>query len=503
MVDRRIPAASPVAPAVGGLYRHTLYNLGGSLVPMAVALVTVPLYLRAIGDIRYGVLAIAWLFVGYFGLFDLGISRATTFHVAQLADSVPEVRERVFWTAAALNLLFGLIGGVVLFSVAHVVFAAGFNIPETIRLEASSSVPWLAAALPLATVSAVMVGVLQARAQFGLMNALGILNTALTQFVPLVVALVAGPDLRQLIAATVIARGVGVLLLFVAVWSTLPLGRSIGFDRGRARQLFSYGGWIAVTNVVGPILDTADRLLIGALLNAQAVTYYTIPSNLVSRVSMLPSAITTSAFPRLSRMDDDRSRRLGAQMLALLGGAVSLVVIAGILVLPMFLRWWVGDAFAVRAAPVGMVLLLGVWINSLAYVPLTELQARSRPDLVAKLHLAEVAPFLVLLALGIHFLGLLGAAAAWTVRVGLDAALLFLVNGRLRDLLSLTPGGGLAFLACWIAPNELVSVRTLLGVALLAAAIAWATATTRPWFPGGLWSALLARIRQGSGTGEL
>jgi O-antigen/teichoic acid export membrane protein len=474
----------PESPSVR-LYRNTAFNLVGSLAPLAISFVTVPLYLRAIGDIRYGVLAITWLFVGYFGVFDLGLSRATTFQLAQMTEDTAQARERVFWTAVALNLFFGLLGSVVLFGVARVAFSLGFNMPETMRSEVLSSLPWIASALPLATVTGVLLGAMQGRGRFGLMNVIGAVSTALTQLVPLAVAWTAGPDLSLLIVSTVAARGVGVLILSLAVWRIMPLGHGVGFDRRRARQLFSYGGWIAVSNLLSPILVTMDRFLIGALLSAQAVTYYTIPYNLVTQVLILPSALVQSAFPQLAEMDTDRSRELGTQALAVIGAVLSVVTVSGILVLPILLRWWVGVEIALPAAPVGMVLLLGVWLNGLAFLPYTELQARDRARLTAIFHMVEVVPFLVMLAAGIYLDGLLGAAVAWSARVGLDAVLLFAATDRMAGLRAVIPGAVFVVVACWVAPSEIASARSLFAGATLAATITWAALTVRPW-----WSAL-------------
>ena len=153
--------------------KHTGYNLLGSLVPMIVGVVTVPIYLRLIGDARYGVLAIVWLFLGYFGLFDPGITRAALFHIARLnADEHAKERESVFWTALVVNLGFGLVGGIVLYLAARPLFMSTFKMPASMRGEVMAALPWLAASIPVSIVTAILGGALQARDRFGTYNAI-------------------------------------------------------------------------------------------------------------------------------------------------------------------------------------------------------------------------------------------------------------------------------------------------------------------------------------------
>jgi hypothetical protein len=65
------------------LARNTLLNLAGQVIPLLIGLATIPYIVRGLGTERFGVLAIAWVVLGYFSLFDLGLGRAKTKFVAE------------------------------------------------------------------------------------------------------------------------------------------------------------------------------------------------------------------------------------------------------------------------------------------------------------------------------------------------------------------------------------------------------------------------------------
>ena len=457
------------------LKRDTIYNLLGSLVPMVISIVAVPAYLRLIGDARYGVLALVWLFLGYFGLFDPGISRAASFHIARLhAHEHAKERESVFWTALLINMSFGLIGGIIAYAAARPMFMSSFKMPPEMRSEVMRSLPWIAASVPVSIVTGVLGGAMQARDRFGLYNSIQTANAVLSQLIPLAIAFWHGPDLNVLIPAILLTRMAGAIPTCIALVTVMPLGKGGGFDRSRVRGLFSYGGWITVTNVLSPLLTAMDRVLIGSMVSAQAVAFYTVPFNLVSRASVIPGSLATSLFPKLSRGDPKDSGRLASEAVAALAAVMTPMVVVGIGALPIFMRLWVGRSFAEHAASVGVILFAGVWINGLAFIPYEHLQATERPDVVAKFHAAELLPFLGLLWLGVHYFGLMGAAWAWTIRVAVDAMLLFAVAGHLPGWKRILPGAGFVLLAMLLAPTVILSVRTAAELVLLAATTLWA-----------------------------
>lgn len=413
--------------------RNTSYNLLGSIIPLAVSLVTIPIYLSLIGEARYGVLAIAWLLLGYFGLFDLGLGRATAQRIAALRGGTPAERAQTFWTALTLNVGLGIVGGLLIWPIASFFFGNVFKVEDALRPEMQAAVPWLILAVPMATLSGVLTGALQGRERFLELNLISVSGTVLFQLLPLASAMYWGADLGVLLPAALFARLLTLLLLYGCCSQRIFQGYPVTFVRAQAGQLLRFGGWVTVTSFVGPMMVILDRFIIGAMVGAKAVAFYTIPFQLAERITIIPTALSSALFPLFAAVSREEEQRLAQQGLRTLVVVMTPMVVIGIIYIEPFIAWWISPEFAHQSSLVGQILLIGFWVNSFAKLPSAQLQARGRPDLVAKCHVGELLPYFGLLYLGLTSYGIVGAAAAFFLRVSLDFLLLAGLAGILRQ----------------------------------------------------------------------
>jgi len=465
------------------LARNTLLNLIGRVVPLLVAIVTVPYVIRHLGPDRFGLLSLAWLVVGYFALFDLGIGPATTKFVAELLgkgemDKLPEL----VWTALASQTCMGLAAGILLAVASPVLVEHLLKIPPELHTQARWIFLILAAALPIDFASGSLQGVLAASQRFDLLNALAIPSSALTYLLP-VVALALGFGLPAIVFFLVLARIAAIGVLLLLCFRLYPAMRArVSFDRRLVRTLLGYGGWVTVSGAVGPILVYFDRFLIGAVVSIAAVGFYTPPYLISIKLNILPSSLMATLFPAFSasagRGDNEWIRNALIRSLKFL----LLTVGPAALVLAFFARplltLWLGARFANEGTLVLQIMAAGVLVNSLAYVPYNLLQGIGRPDLTAKFHLLELPLHIVLAWFLVTRFGLPGAALAWTLRVTLDSLLLIAA-------------------ACWVTrtPARLLASRELRRSAVtllaLAAGLAVLWASTHAFAIDALFTLLL------------
>lgn len=456
------PAQTGYAARAGtSISRNTFWNLLGAGSSVLIALITIPILIGVIGTQRFGVLAIAWVVLGYFGLFDLGLGRATIKFVSEALEYGRFAEARgLFWTSLILNVGLGVLGGTVLALAAPLLAREILNIPLALRSEALGAFYVMALSVPLVTTTNAVRGLLEARHRFGLLNALQIPTSAVTQVAPLLI-LPFSSNLIWLVAALVGSRLLGMMVFLVAALRSLEsLFAGPFFLPKKLKSLLSYGGWLTVTNVIGPLMVYADRFVIGSVTSMTAVTYYATPYEAVTRLWILSHSLTRTVFPIFSSSTDFQQRtHIYANAIKHLTLILAPVVATLIVFAPDVLRVWIGDSFAENSTTVLQLLAVGVFVNSLALVPFTLIQGLGRTDITAKFHLLELPFYLLLLWYGINQWGIVGAAIAWTVRVSADGILLTLYVRTTRRLTSVstdsrllhTMGGGLLLLCSgWI-----------------------------------------------------
>lgn len=84
------------------------------------------------------------------------------------------------------------------------------------------------------------------------------------------------------------------------------------------------------------------------------------------------------------------------------------------------LQAWIGRKFADVGALPCQILLFGAALNALAYTPFGVLQGIGKPGVVAKVHLLELVPYIVILVAALRSWGIAGAAIAWALKVTAD-----------------------------------------------------------------------------------
>ena len=336
----------------GTLKINFAINVFGAVVPLVVALVTVPVYVRHIGDARYGVLSIVWVLLGYFGFLDLGLSRAAANALARLRQAPQGARARVLVTTLVLNLGLGLFGSFCLAVFGSYLLQHVLTVPEALKPEVAQAFPWIVGLFPLALVSGVGIGALESRERFLLANLLQVSGYSLGQIAPVILAVVVSPSLAVVIPAAATARALSVVAILIAVYRDEGPLSLAAFDRHQVRKLLSYGGWITVTGIISPILSSLDQFMIGSLLNVAAVAHYAVPMNLVTRSQVFAGALTRTLFPRMSSVGPDEAHSLASRAVLALAYIYGAICAPAIILTPVFFKYWIGADFAAVAAPV-------------------------------------------------------------------------------------------------------------------------------------------------------
>ncbi|HEV2419178.1 MAG TPA: flippase [Terriglobia bacterium] len=419
------------------LAKNTLLNVIGQLIPLAVGVGTIPYVVRGLGNSGFGVLSIAWICLGYFSLFDFGLSRATTKYLSErLRDHDAEGARRIVWTSIIMQVPMGLLGGAVLALLVPVLVTTILKMPPHLMGVARDSLFVLSAALPVVILNNGFRSILEAAQRFDLINYVRIPGGVGTFALP-AIGVWCRLSLPMIILLLVLSRFGSLAAHVLIALHILPaLKKGLQFETSEFRLLLTFGGWTTITNVAGPILLYMDRFMLGSLLSVAALGYYTVPFELVGRLGFLPQSLVTAIFPVFSTIAETRkdimellSARALKYLLLTLGPLFLIIIVFAEKILTL----WMGSGFALHLTVTLQILGIGSLVGSLAAIPGCLMSGQTRPDVVAKLYLIEIPFNAMLLLVLIRHAGISGAAISFALRAVFEAvALLILSAGVLK-----------------------------------------------------------------------
>ena len=403
--------------------------------PTIVAVFAIPELLSRLGPEEFAVLSLLWVLLAYFEFFDLGVSRALTKHLADsAARSEPQSDADLTVSALLVVFLFSMFCSPIAFALTGGLAEELVALPESLRAQAATSLQLAAWALPIVAVSTCLRGALEARSRFGLVACIRVPTTTLNFAAPLAILSMTTASLDDLVSAVLVVRG-ATLLAYVTVSVTLtPELTRARPSCALMRTLLAYGGWIAISNILGPTMLYADRFLVSSILPMSVVVFYNTPLEVLTKLLVVPAAIVAVAFPAFAAAPTNSSaapilrRMIGLQALFVGPVCIALAVFS----YPL-MSVWIDPTFADQSRIIVALIAAGLFFASNATILQSFIQARGRPDFTTKLQLMELPLYLSYLWFCTRNYGIEGTALAWSLRYFIGLTCLGVLARTLRN----------------------------------------------------------------------
>lgn len=407
------------------LRRHTLWNLAGNALPLLAGVFFIPYCLKQLGYEEFGVLTLIWSLIGYFSLFDLGVGRALTYEISHLIKGEkPQEIPSALYAGLALTAMTGAIGGLLIYLLAHPLATSWLKVAPQWQADAQLAFEIAGLGIVFTTLTSGLRGAQEALGNFGFANINKIFLGTCMFCLPAASIWMHGPHLWVITIYLLLARVVVFLMsciqLRVYLFTKIEVQKMVQL----MKPLLSFGGWVSVSGVVGPLMIYGDRFFVGTIVGSALLPIYAVPQEALQRLLMFPIAFTGALLPKIVGVNAQELKLHYRQSIwRMTWFMLPVCLLAASLAHPV-LTWWISPDFANLALPVVIILSIGIWLNSIATIPYTFLHGVGSTKSTALIHLFELGIYFVLLYFLVELYGLPGAALAWTLRVGLDLVLL-------------------------------------------------------------------------------
>jgi O-antigen/teichoic acid export membrane protein len=421
------PAPPPTAGMTTKVVKGSLWNLAGQVAPLGVLLVTTPFVIRMLGTEAYGVLILVGLIPAYLGFADFGMSMASTkFASEAFGDGDLDREARIIRTAALIafvgSLPFGI--AIFLFSVPIVLL---FNVPTNLISEASLALKFAAITFVVNILNVVFNTPELTRMRMDL-NTLVTAGCRILGLVSIPIIIYFGGGVAAVVGALTVSAILTLIGHLTVSYRLLNKLFDTSFDRTIFPTLLRFGSSIAVSAIAAVLLVNSEKIVLARTTSIVELAHYSVAFTFANMATMFSGAMSQSLVPAFSRLLSP-SRKLQLTDLYLRSSRFNVVallptlLILAIVAKPFF-TIWAGEDFGMASIPPFYILLVGLFFYLSSFTAGSLLISSGRNTVIAKLFWVELIPYIVLTAALTIQYGAIGAAAAWSIRVAVEAFVL-------------------------------------------------------------------------------
>jgi len=401
------------------LVRNAFANLLGAAIPAAVALATVPLIVRGLGDAGYGVYALITAIVGYFAIIDINVTAGSVKHIAahwaqgaQRQGANDDIAETITFGLLVYSAL-GALGGLAVWAGAPWLVRDVFSVPAALCASATAALEVAALGFFVGQLQSYLDSVPQSLLRYDSSARLDVLFGSVVPAATVLV-LTAGGGLVQVILLRLVASSVHCLLLWRTIHRLLPALRLRWPAQALRRSLLHFSAYACLNRFAAMSYAYADKLMIGALVGVAGLAVYAVASTLANRLLGLTGRLASVLFPAASALaaSNELPRLVqiylkASRYLTFINGAMLLLV--AVFAEPI-LRYWMSAAFAQRGATVLAVMALSQFVDALTGLPSLVNDGMGHPAVTGGFALARALLGLATVYVGVLLAGIDGAA---------------------------------------------------------------------------------------------
>lgn len=399
--------------------------LGYSFGALTAFLIT-PYTVHNLGDQLYGLLVMAGILVGYFGLLDLGIN---TSFVKFISEAEAKGDRRAIGTVVSTGVMFYLLLSVLLGVPAFIWsgrIADLLNVSAELQGPASFAVRAGVVLFVASSLSAPVSSVQRGMQRMDITNKLGMFF-ALLGAIGTVLVIKAGYGFEGVMSVTVGTACLKALSDSAAAFYVCP-GLSVSWrlaDKVCFRRLFMFGLKLQVAKISGILSAHLDKLLILYFLSAGMLTAYQV-GNMIVVYAVSAFVLATNAllpaFTEIFHAGSERAAIEGYEMgTAYLSFAAAPAFVFLMVFAPELIRLWMGEGYGAAALAL-RVLSAGWMVNTiLGSVGGAFVQALGRPEVQMRGALLNIFLNPLLSIALIYAAGFPGAVTGTSLSVAVSA----------------------------------------------------------------------------------